>query len=70
MSMRVIAAIIAVCFAGGHQALPAEDRDAKVHQDRQNVTEIGRWIYNDLQAGQTQARQERKPMLIALRCIP
>ena len=48
----------------------AEDRNAKVHADRKEVSEDGHWIYNDLAQGFTEAARTRKPMLVVFRCIP
>jgi len=48
----------------------AEDRDAKVRKDRDDVLSAGRWIYNDLAKGITEAAATRKPMLVVFRCIP
>lgn len=61
---------ILVLILGMPSAFPAEDRDAKVHQDRKNVTEIGRWIYNDLEKGKVEGRLHGRPLLVVLRCIP
>jgi len=48
----------------------AEDRDAKVRGDRQDVLSTGKWIYNDLAAGMAEARRTGKPLLVVFRCIP
>lgn len=51
-------------------ALPAQDRETKVRNDRKNVEEEGRWIYNDLPKGIAEAKKTGKPMLVIFRCIP
>ena len=51
-------------------AQAAEDRRAKVLSDRTEVQSIGKWIYNDLAQGFTEAAKTRKPMLVVFRCIP
>jgi hypothetical protein len=51
-------------------ALAAEDRAAAVRNDLTNVVSAGGWIYNDLQAGFTEAAKTRKPMLVVFRCVP
>jgi|ERR1043166_4990257 hypothetical protein len=48
----------------------AEDRDARVKRDVQEVQSGGLWIYNDLPKAMEQARLSGKPLLIVLRCIP
>jgi len=48
----------------------AEDRDAKVLNDRTDVLSSGRWIYNDLPRGFAEANRTGKPLLVTLRCIP
>jgi hypothetical protein len=48
----------------------AENRDTKVITDRTDVLATGKWIYNDLAKGFTEARRSAKPMLVVLRCIP
>jgi serine protease Do len=48
----------------------AEDRDAKVRNDRKDVLEIGTWIYNDLAKAIDEGKQTGKPLLVTVRCIP
>ena len=48
----------------------AEDRRERVLNDRTEVQAIGKWIYNDLAQGFTEAARTRKPMLVVFRCVP
>ena len=48
----------------------AEDRDAKVHNDRKEVTAIGQWIYNNLPQALAEGARTGKPLLVVLRCVP
>lgn len=48
----------------------AQDRETKVRNDRKNVEEAGRWIYNDLPKGIAEAKKSGKPLLVIFRCIP
>lgn len=48
----------------------AEDRRAKVLNDRTEVQATGNWIYNDLTQGFAEAAKTRKPMLVIFRCVP
>ncbi len=48
----------------------AQDRDTKVRNDRKAVAGDDSWIYNDLARGVKLARDEKKPLLVVLRCIP
>ena len=50
-------------------AYTAEDRRAKVLNDRTEVQSIGKWVYNDLAQGFTEAAKTRKPMLVVFRCV-
>jgi hypothetical protein len=49
---------------------PAQDRDAKVRNDRLAFGTSKDWIYNDLDAGIRTARESGKPLLVIFRCIP
>ena len=51
-------------------ASAAEDRRERVLNDRKEVQAIGKWIYNDLAQGFTEAARTRKPMLVVFRCVP
>jgi serine protease Do len=51
-------------------SLGAQDRETKVRNDRKNVEEAGRWIYNDLPKGIAEAKKTGKPLLVIFRCIP
>ena len=64
----LIAAGLLVIAAGTVSA--AEDRRARVLNDRTEVQSIGHWIYNDLARGIEEATRTRKPMLVVFRCIP
>ena len=48
----------------------AQDRDTKVRNDRKAVADDESWVYNDLARGVKLARDENKPLLVVLRCIP
>ncbi len=48
----------------------AQTRDEKVRSDKEKVVADGFWIYNDLPAAMRQAKQNGKPVLVVLRCIP
>src|SRR4051812_22893257 len=48
----------------------AQDRDAKVRNDREAFRASQDWIYNDLDAGVRAARDSGKPLLVVFRCIP
>ena len=45
-------------------------RDQMVLQDRQQMVENSKWIYDDFAEAKSNARQESKPMMVVLRCIP
>jgi hypothetical protein len=54
-------------------ALPAaaqNPREKKVRDDRVKVEADGFWIYNNLPKAFEQAKAEKKPMVVVLRCIP
>lgn len=48
----------------------AQDRAAKIRDDRKTVEGDGYWIYNDLGKGFDQAAKSNKPLLVVIRCIP
>lgn len=48
----------------------AEDRRARVLNDRDEVQSLGHWIYNDLPKGFAEAAKTGKPMLVVIRCLP
>jgi serine protease Do len=48
----------------------AQDRNTLVLNDRERVTNDGYWIYNNLDKGLEQAKENGKPVLVVLRCIP
>ena len=48
----------------------AQDRDTKVRDDRKAIADDESWIYNDLARGVKLARDEKKPLLVVIRCIP
>jgi serine protease Do len=50
--------------------IAAENRDTKVINDRSDVLATGKWIYNDLSKGFSEAQRTGKPLLVVFRCIP
>jgi hypothetical protein len=50
--------------------LVAQDRKTKVLNDRKAFEGSKDWIYSDLASGIRQAKESRKPLLVAFRCIP
>jgi serine protease Do len=48
----------------------AQDRDAKVRNDRKTFQASQDWIYNDLGEGVRAAKASGKPLLVVFRCIP
>lgn len=47
-----------------------KSREQKVREDKARVTAEGFWIYNDIPAAFQQAKQNGKPILVVLRCLP
>ncbi len=62
-------AILAACCVLA-APLAAQDRETKVRNDKKDVEEAGRWIYNDLPKGIAEAKKTGKPLLVIFRCIP
>jgi hypothetical protein len=50
--------------------LEAQDRKAKVLNDKAEVEADGYWIYNDLPRGLAEAQKTGKPLLVVFRCLP
>lgn len=61
---------LALLSLGLGSAPAAEDRKAKVLNDRKVVEEAGDWIYNDLNQAIAEGKRTGKPLLVTLRCIP
>ena len=68
--LLLLALLSGVLVLGAPNSTGAEDRKAKVLSDRAEVEAAGRWIYNDLTKGLTEAAKTRKPMLVVVRCLP
>ena len=58
---------IVLLFSGYAQA---QTRLEKVLDDREKFLEEGRWIYQDLPAAVKAAKEDDKPLMVVLRCIP
>ncbi|MBI5758129.1 MAG: hypothetical protein HZA46_06395 [Planctomycetales bacterium] len=48
----------------------AQDRKAKIVNDREAFKDSDLWTYNNLDEGIAQAKKTGKPLLAVLRCIP
>ncbi|MEW6160860.1 MAG: hypothetical protein AB1813_25815 [Verrucomicrobiota bacterium] len=60
--------LMAAPFLPQNQA--AEDRRARVLNDRAEVQSQGKWIYNNLNEAVAEAGRTGKPILAVIRCIP
>jgi serine protease Do len=69
MKTATMLAVFAMSLALAAPVL-AQDRETKVRNDKKNVEEDGRWIYNDLPKGIAEAKKTGKPLLVIFRCIP
>lgn len=68
--MRPSPLALALLFTVFASTALAQDRDTKVRNDRQAIAGDDSWIYNDLARGVKLARDEKKPLLVVIRCIP
>ena len=67
--LRLYAAL-AVTLALTCPAEAQNPREKKVRDDKVKVEADGFWIYNNLPKAMEQAKAEKKPVVVALRCIP
>lgn len=70
---RVTAALAVAITLALSPAAPAQTqnpREKKVRDDKVKVEADGFWIYNNLPKAIEQAKAEKKPIVVALRCIP
>ena len=66
-SLFLFSLLLTTTFASANLA---QDRDTKVHNDRKAIADDQSWVYNDLARGVKLARDENKPLLVVIRCIP
>jgi hypothetical protein len=69
------ASILPIVVAGLALASPSPaetvaDRKGAVLQDRSELADSQRWIYDDAERGFAEAERAGKPLLVVLRCIP
>jgi serine protease Do len=60
-------AVLGLLFS---EAAIAQTRQQKLVNDRLKFESLGTWYYNDLEKGFEEARRQKLPMLVVLRCIP
>lgn len=70
MSRQLLACTAVAFVLAAALTASAQDRETKVRGDRERVEADERWIYNDLPRAIATAREEDKPLLVVLRCIP
>jgi hypothetical protein len=68
--MRLLLASLALTIAVWPSPAPAQDRDAKVRNDRQTFLGVESWVYNDLDEGLRVAIATDRPVMVVFRCIP
>lgn len=67
MSSRT-ARLLAPALLLAASPLAAQDRDAKVRNDREALADT--WVYNDIRGGLRLAKESGKPLMVVFRCIP
>jgi hypothetical protein len=60
----------AVAWLAASSPAVAQDRKAKIVNDREAFKDSDLWTYNNLDEGIAQAKKTGKPLLAVLRCIP
>ena len=67
---RFLIPFLTTILAASSFAETVKDREGAVRDDRATMEKDARWIYNDFQAGFTEAKRTGKPLLVVLRCVP
>lgn len=70
MFRAAVAIAVAIMLAAAPAASAQNPREKKVREDKVKVEADGFWIYNNLPKAFEQARAEKKPIVVVLRCIP
>jgi serine protease Do len=68
--MRTVFVVVALLAVGATSVFAGGDLDQKLKDDRRKVEAAGFWIYNDLAKGIAEAKENGKPLVVALRCVP
>jgi serine protease Do len=69
--MKTISLSLAVLlFVAFVSAETVKDREGAVRNDKAKLEGGERWIYNDFQAGLSEAERTGKPLMVVLRCVP
>lgn len=48
----------------------AQTRDEQIRQDKKDLADDDSWYYDDFEKATEVALQQKKPMMVVLRCIP
>ena len=68
MPLRLKAILAGLLVIGMSTAAQAQNkRDATVNEDRERVSALREWIYNDLPAGIREAKRIGRPLMIVFR---
>jgi len=68
MPLRLKAILAGLLVIGMSTAAQAQNkRDATVKKDRESVSALREWIYNDLPAGIREAKRTGRPLMIVFR---
>ncbi len=67
--IRIVCLSLAITTVGALSA-DAQSREEKVRDDKRKVLADGFWMYNDLPGAMAKAKENGKPVLVVLRCIP
>ncbi|MEO8493919.1 MAG: Trx7/PDZ domain-containing (seleno)protein [Planctomycetota bacterium] len=70
MFSRLVLCSTLLTLVGLVLEVTAQTREEKVREDRRKVEAEGFWIYNNLPLAFETAKQNGKPILVVLRCIP
>lgn len=70
MSSRFVPLLVVPVLIGVLTDVVAQTREEKVREDRRKVEAEGFWIYNNLPLAFDTAKQNGKPIMVVLRCIP
>lgn len=69
--MKRVLALATLLSAGAAFLLPSQDADPeRVRRKLKDDELVGRWIYDDAEAGFREAAESGKPILLVFRCVP
>lgn len=70
MRYPITTLMVALLCGIPNSTMAQNQRDALIRRDRELWSQVEAWNYENLESARDRAAEEKKPLMVVLRCVP